>query len=148
MKRRVFFTVSEIPFKLKGQQILREWLDQVAHAHHGGITSLNYIFVSDAHLLAMNEEFLQHDTLTDIITFPDESSTPAGVVGEVYISVERVRENASEFGADFPTELRRVMAHGLLHLLGFKDKSAKDIKAMRAAEDSALALYTTAPSHL
>ena len=147
MKRRIFFTVSEIAFKLKDQQILREWLDRVALAHHGAIVSLNYIFVSDEHLLEMNEEFLQHDTLTDILTFPDEVSNPAGVVGEVYISVDRVRDNAAEFGADFLTELRRVMAHGLLHLLGFKDKSAKDIKAMRMAEDSALALYLSAPSH-
>ncbi len=148
MKRRIFFTVSEIPFKLKDQQITRDWLDRVAQVHHGSIVSLNYIFVSDAHLLEMNEEFLQHDTLTDILTFPDEVSNPAGVVGEVYISVDRVRDNASEFGADFLTELRRVMAHGLLHLLGFKDKSAKDVKAMRTAEDSALALYSSPPSHL
>jgi probable rRNA maturation factor len=141
MKRRIFFTVSEIPFKLKGQQVLRDWLDQVAAQHKAKIASLSYVFVSDEHLLSMNKEFLQHDTYTDIITFPYDDGESDGLVGEIFISIDRVRENAAEFGVVFDQELRRVMAHGLLHLAGFKDKTAKEVKAMRAAEDGALALY-------
>jgi probable rRNA maturation factor len=142
MTRTVRFTVHEIELKLKDQQILRDWLGRVAASHKAGIGSLSYIFVSDDFLLNMNQEFLQHDTLTDIITFPDETSTSDAVVGEIYISVERVRENAIEFGVDALIELRRVMAHGLLHLLGFKDKTDKEMKAMRAAEDAALLLFS------
>jgi probable rRNA maturation factor len=142
MARTIRFTVHEIEYKLRDQQILRDWLLRVAAAHKAGIASLSYILVSDEFLLSMNQEYLQHDTLTDIITFPDESSTREAVVGEIYISVERVRENAVEFGVEFTTELRRVMAHGLLHLLGFKDKSAKEIKEMRAAEDAALVHFS------
>lgn len=141
MSRTILFSIHEVEFKLKDQQLLRDWLSKVAAAHKATIASLNYIFVSDEFLLNMNQEFLQHDTLTDIITFPDETSTSDAVVGEIYISVERVRENAVEFGVDFLIELRRVMAHGLLHLLGFKDKSTKEQKEMRAAEDAALVLF-------
>ena len=141
MARTIRFTVHEIEFKLRDQQILRDWLVRVASSHKAAISSLNYILVSDEFLLSMNQEYLQHDTLTDIITFPHDTSTHDAIVGETYISVERVRENAVEFGVELTTELRRVMAHGLLHLLGHKDKSAKEVKEMRAAEDAALVLF-------
>jgi rRNA maturation RNase YbeY len=141
MSRTILFSIHEVEFKLKDQQLLRDWLTKVAAAHKAAIASLNYIFVSDEFLLNMNQEFLQHDTLTDIITFPDDTSKSDAIVGEIYISVERVKENAVEFGVDFLIELHRVMAHGLLHLLGFKDKSTKEQKEMRAAEDAALVLF-------
>jgi probable rRNA maturation factor len=141
MARAIRFFVDGSPFKLKSQANVRAWLERVATAHGASVSSLNYVFVTDDALLKMNQEFLQHDTLTDIITFPDQSSTLSSIVGEVYVSVDRVIENAQELGVDFNIELRRVMSHGLLHLIGFKDKSAKDIKAMRGAEDDALSLW-------
>jgi probable rRNA maturation factor len=141
MARAFRFFVDGAPFKLKSQALVRTWLERVAMAHGATVLSLSYIFVTDEALLKMNQEFLQHDTFTDIITFPDQSSTLAAIVGEIYVSVDRVGENAQELGVDFSVELRRVMSHGLLHLIGFKDKSAKDIKAMRAAEDAALLLW-------
>jgi probable rRNA maturation factor len=141
MKRTIRYAVDEVDFKLKGQQVLRDWLTRVADAHERKIQELDYVFVSDEKLLQMNQEFLQHDTLTDIITFPYDVEHADGVIGEIYISVDRVRENAAEFGNTFDVELRRVMAHGLLHLFGFKDKSKADIKRMRDAEDAALALF-------
>ncbi len=142
MKRTIHFYSQKEGFKLKAQKDIRPWLEAVAQAHGGSVAGLDYIFVSDDELLEMNEKFLAHDTYTDIITFPSDESTLATLMGEIYISVDRVKENAKEYTVTFETELRRVMAHGLLHLVGFKDKSAKDIKAMRAAEDAALVLYT------
>ena len=85
--------------------------------------------------------FLKHDTFTDIITFSDEECRLDHLSGDIYISVERVSENADKFGQSFDSELRRVMAHGLLHMIGFGDKSAKDKKAMRAAEEDALRIW-------
>ena len=141
MARAIRFFVDGAPFKLKSQAIVRGWLERVAIAHGASVSSLNYVFVTDDALLKMNQEFLQHDTLTDIITFPDQSSTLSSIAGEIYISVDRVQDNAQGLGVDFNIELHRVMSHGLLHLIGFKDKSAKDIKAMRSAEDAALSLW-------
>ncbi len=141
MARAIRFFVDDAPFKLKSQAIVRAWMERIATTHGATVASLNYIFVTDEALLKMNQEFLQHDTLTDIITFPDQSSTLSSIAGEIYISVDRVQDNAQVLGVDFNIELHRVMSHGLLHLIGFKDKSAKDIKAMRSAEDAALLLW-------
>ncbi|RYF98731.1 MAG: rRNA maturation RNase YbeY, partial [Chitinophagaceae bacterium] len=101
--------------------------------------SLTYIFCSDEYLLNINRDFLQHDYYTDIITFDlsegDLKSSTRAIVGEIYISIDRVRENARTHKATFAKELHRVMFHGALHLSGFKDKNKTDIAKMRAAED-------------
>jgi probable rRNA maturation factor len=104
------------------------------------LANLNYIFCSDEYLLQVNRDFLQHDYYTDIITF-DLSETPQAVTGEIYISVDRVRENAQTNEVSFTEELHRVIFHGALHLCGYKDKKPAEVKAMRAAEDKYLALY-------
>jgi rRNA maturation RNase YbeY len=101
---------------------------------------LNYIFCTDEFLLTMNKEYLDHDTLTDIITF-DLSETQADLTGEIYISIERVKENAVKFGTSYTDELHRVIFHGALHLCGYKDKTASDKKEMRAMEDKCLKDY-------
>lgn len=98
------------------------------------------IFCSDDYLLDLNRTHLQHDYYTDIITFDD--STPEGLQGELYISLDRVRENASQFSPSFLEELHRVMVHGLLHLCGYQDKTALQEKAMRQAENAMLLLRT------
>jgi rRNA maturation RNase YbeY len=132
---------SELPsFTLKQKEKIRHWLSLVA-AHYGAkMKAVHYIFCDDAYLLEINRQYLQHETLTDIITFR-YAEFPDPLQSDIYISVERVRENASEFGVDFDLELRRVMVHGILHLLGFKDKTAKEEQKMRAAENEALALF-------
>lgn len=101
---------------------------------------LSYIFCSDSYLLVINQQYLEHDDYTDIITF-DLSSSPKEIVGEVYISIDRVKENAHELSVSFNTELHRVIFHGALHLCGYKDKSIKDASVMRFKEDKYLKLY-------
>jgi rRNA maturation RNase YbeY len=114
----------------------------VAAANKRSIGTLNYCFVSDDELLAMNQHYLRHNTYTDIITFDysSDESRKNVVSGEIYISIDRVRENADKFRVPFRTELSRVMAHGLLHLCGLRDKTSADQKKMRNAEEKALSL--------
>jgi rRNA maturation RNase YbeY len=102
--------------------------------------SLDYIFCTDDFLLEQNIRFLNHDTLTDIITF-DLSETKTELLSEIYISVDRVKENASKFSVDYNQELHRVIFHGVLHLCGFKDKRPADQKLMREKEQECLRAY-------
>ncbi|MFT3932268.1 MAG: rRNA maturation RNase YbeY [Chitinophagaceae bacterium] len=104
------------------------------------VSSLQYIFCSDEYLLDINKQFLQHDFYTDIITFNlAEKNTP--VAGEIYISVDRVKDNAGSLNQSFKRELHRVIFHGVLHLCGYKDKNRKQEAEMRAMEDKYLSLY-------
>lgn len=100
---------------------------------------MQYVFMDDASLLKINRRFLNHDTYTDIITF--DLSENKGIVGEIYISLERVEENAISFGVTYKEEFLRVLFHGALHLLGYMDKTAKDKQAMREAETYCINLY-------
>lgn len=103
---------------------------------------INIIFCSDEYLLDLNRNFLKHDTLTDIITFPFMENDD-NISGDIYISIPRVKENAENFGQDFEAELQRVMVHGILHLLGYKDKSKIAKAEMTAKEDLYLDLAST-----
>lgn len=116
------------------QETVRHWLPGVKKL------DLTYVFCSDAYLLEMNQQYLDHDTLTDIITF-DMSDSKEHLVGEIYISVERVTENASKFNVSYNQELHRVIFHGALHLCGFKDKKPADKQKMREQEDTCLKQY-------
>lgn len=137
----ILFFSDGIQFTLRDKAKVRAWLTRVATSHKKKIAELNYVFVSDRKLLEMNQQFLDHDTLTDIITF--QSDAPKGsVAGEIFISVDRIADNARSFGQSRKDELHRVMAHGLLHLCGFKDKSEKDARTMRSQEEKALDLRT------
>jgi probable rRNA maturation factor len=119
---------------------LRKWILAAIKKEKFTLSSLNYIFCSDDHLLSMNISHLHHKTYTDIITF-DLSSEKKKITGEIYISIDRVKENAAIYKVPFSTELKRVMIHGVLHLCGYKDKTEKDVKRMRAREDFYLPLY-------
>ncbi|MBK9509556.1 MAG: rRNA maturation RNase YbeY [Cytophagaceae bacterium] len=121
-------------FKLKEILKKKRWLKELAQNEGFKILELSYIFMDDESLLKINIEYLQHDTYTDIITF-DNSEKKGKIEGDIFISVDRVMENASKFKVDFETELRRVLAHGLLHLCGYKDKKDDEVKIMRAKED-------------
>lgn len=135
------FLAADANIRLKQRQHVRAWLNHVADAASFQIAELNYIFSSDAFLLEMNRDYLQHDYYTDIITFPITEA--AGIVhGECYLSVDRIRDNAKQLGANFTDELHRVMAHGLLHLMGQGDKTKAEALAMRRREDEALAMRT------
>jgi rRNA maturation RNase YbeY len=137
----ILFFNDDIEFTLRDKAKVRGWLTRIAKSHKQKIAGLNYVFVSDKKLLEMNKRFLDHNTYTDIITFQHEA--PKGsVAGEIFISVDRVAANAQKFKASRKDELCRVMAHGLLHLCGFKDKSDKDQRLMRSQEEKALDLRT------
>lgn len=127
---------------LQHKRPLSYFLDALVKQHRPAVkrTKLTYVFCSDEALLQLNQQFLQHDTLTDIITF-DLSETENELTGEIHISTERVADNAVKFGVPYERELHRVIFHGALHLCGFKDKSKKDAAAMRTAEDDCLAHY-------
>lgn len=131
---------SETDFELKSKLQYKNWLKRVAESHQKRIGDINYIFCDDDYLLQLNLQYLQHDTLTDIITFDYVEGNVLN--GDIYISVERVRENASIFNVSFENELLRVLSHGVLHLCGFKDKSDKDAAEMRSQENAAIALFS------
>jgi probable rRNA maturation factor len=136
------FYEQDIKAGLKNKRKLSAFIEKlvVKHLPDAKTIALTYIFCTDSFLLEMNKNFLDHDTYTDIITF-DLSNAKTAVHGEIYISVERVRENAVLYNATFSDELHRVIFHGALHLCGFKDKKEKDRKVMRENEDHCLEQY-------
>lgn len=126
---------------LKQRNRLKSFLASTAESSKRPLGSLNIIFCSDEHLLGINRDFLQHDYYTDIITFDLSASSKAPLEAELYISVDRVKENATTLGQPFYRELHRVIFHGLLHLLGYKDKQKKDQALMRKMEERLLGEY-------
>ena len=107
--------------------------------HGRSISAINYVFCTDKYLLGMNRKYLNHNTLTDVITF-ELSDSASDLVADIYISVERVRENASKLGVSFSAEVQRVIIHGALHLVGFKDKTIAEKSRIRGLEDKYLSL--------
>ena len=123
----------ETDFKLENETKISEWISKAINSENCKEGELNYIFCSDDYLHKINVDFLNHDTLTDIISF--DYSVGKELHGDVYISVERVEDNAKDFDVSFEDELARVMIHGILHYCGYKDKSEEDAKLMRSKED-------------
>lgn len=132
----ITFSSEDIVFSLPDKNKNKAWLKSVAESEGKSIRDLNYIFCSDAYLLEINQTYLNHDTLTDIVTF-DNSEGEKFIEGDLFISLERVKENGEKFGTT-DTELHRVMVHGLLHLLGYKDKKKEDKAQMREKENEYL----------
>lgn len=130
-----------VDFHIQENPKLIPWLLSVVDQEKEELSFLNYIFCDDAYLLDINQQYLNHNTYTDIITF-DHREAPGPIEGDIFISVERVRENAHSFQVSFEKELHRVMVHGLLHLLGYLDKSESEQKRMRAKEDHYLAQFS------
>jgi rRNA maturation RNase YbeY len=137
--REIRFFSEDIKLLLKNKAQLRDWFIATAKKEGANIKGLNYVFCSDTYLLEMNQSYLNHDTYTDIITF-DNSETEVEIQGDIFISVDRVRENAQTFGINEQDELHRVMIHGLLHLLGYGDKSKAEKAKMTEKENYYLAL--------
>jgi probable rRNA maturation factor len=133
------FIVKDVPDAFRDRTRLRRWLHRVAQDHGTRIDAVSFVLMDDKGLLHYNSTFLQHDDYTDVITFPVESNN--GVSGDVLMSYDRIRENAATFGVSAQHELRRVMVHGLLHLLGHSDKSKAKREAMRVREDLYLARF-------
>ncbi|HRH58139.1 MAG TPA: rRNA maturation RNase YbeY [Chitinophagales bacterium] len=121
---------------------IKVWLKKIALKEKYIIQDLNYIFLDDEGLLKINMEYLNHDTYTDIITF-DNSEAKGKIESDIFISLERVQANAKKFNTTVENELYRVLAHGLLHLCGYKDKNKTDIELMRKKEEEALLSFRT-----
>lgn len=132
---------SETDFKLQNQELFASWISKVVNDYDFSLGDVTFIFCDDEFLHKINLEYLNHDTLTDIISF--DYSLRNEIHGEVYISIERVKENAKEFNESFDKELKRVIIHGILHFLGFKDKTDKEQQQMRFLEEKAIDKFPT-----
>jgi rRNA maturation RNase YbeY len=140
MSSAIEFHTEGIDFQLENENLIASWIELVVKRYKHDIQQVDYIFCDDEYLLQINREHLQHDYYTDIITFHYHEKGAKQILGDLYISVDRVKENATEIGASFVDELHRVMIHGVLHMVGFGDKTPKEEMEMRKAEDLALAL--------
>ncbi len=138
-KATVNFFTEETNYNLRNKRKLKVWIAAAIAAEGYALEELNFILCSDAYLLRMNQDFLNHDTYTDVITF-DNSEELKTIVGDIFISIERVQENAKDMKVPAALELSRVMIHGTLHLLGYKDKTKAAKSKMTAMEDHYLAL--------
>ena len=133
------FFSEQINFNLHEEEQIRIWINKMAETHDKNITTINYIFCSDKYLLKINQKYLNHDDYTDIITF-NNSDNLNEIEGDIFISVERVKDNAHKAQQNFNDELRRVIIHGLLHLIGFNDSNKEERKIIRKKEDNCLFL--------
>lgn len=129
----------ETDFKLDNEAIYSDWISKVISSEIKDEGEINYIFCDDDYLIELNQQYLDHDTLTDIISF--DYSEGNLLHGDIFISVERVRENAVEFNVSFDEELKRVLVHGVLHYCGYKDKSEEDEKLMRLKEEEKMKMF-------
>ncbi|WP_031527779.1 rRNA maturation RNase YbeY [Dyadobacter crusticola] len=134
------FFSEDVEFNLPRALKTKKWLKAASESEGYEIVELNYIFCSDDYLLEINKEYLDHDYYTDIITF-DNSEEEKQLEGDIYISLDRVRDNAETFQVDFETELRRVLVHGLLHLAGYGDSNDEEKALMREKENQHLTRF-------
>ena len=132
-----FFTEND--FELPAQDVYRNWVEAVIKSEEKYQGEINYIFCDDEYLYQINLEYLNHDTYTDIISF--DNSIGNTLHGDIYISTERVLENAKEFGTEFDEELKRVMIHGVLHFCGYKDKTERQKDEMRRKEEEKIKMF-------
>ncbi len=137
----IYFSNADIDFSLNDEPLLKKWIAQVIKNHSMRVGKINYLFCSDEYVYDANVKFLNHDTYTDIITF--DTVEGDSVSGDIMISIDRVGENAKQFAVGFEEELHRVVIHGVLHLLGFKDKLDADAALMRQKENESLELLKT-----
>lgn len=134
------FFSEEIKFELPQKLRRKNWLKKIAQKENFKIGELNFIFCSDEYLYQINVDYLDHRTYTDIITF-DNSENENTIEGDIFISIDRVKDNASKHQQEEEAELSRVISHGLFHLMGYKDKSKEQSEEMRSQEDFAIKLY-------
>jgi len=140
----ISFNNEDISFILKNKTILKQWINEVIQHKKRKTGAINFIFCSDDFLLDINKKYLDHDTLTDIITFDYSKENPKQAIsGDIFISIDRIKENAQKFSKTFENELHRVMIHGVLHLLGYTDKTKLSKAEMTKQEDQCLKVLKT-----
>ncbi|HEY3401995.1 MAG TPA: rRNA maturation RNase YbeY [Ohtaekwangia sp.] len=137
---KIQFFSEGVSFRLSNQRKIISWIKKVIQTEGLELTSLNYVFCSDEYLLILNRQYLNHTTYTDIITFDNRDNESAPIEGDIFISIERVEENSLKFKTTFERELNRVIIHGVLHLVGYSDKSQGKKALMRKKEDTYLSL--------
>ncbi|WP_017730991.1 rRNA maturation RNase YbeY [Nafulsella turpanensis] len=137
--QNIHFFSEDISFNLKKKTILRNWIKEIIKRKGAHLNEINYVFCSDAYLKQINIDYLDHHYFTDIITF-DNSEEEDSIEADIFISIDRVKENSTEYSKNFEEELHRVMIHGVLHLLGYPDKTEEEQKVMRQEEDQSLSL--------
>jgi rRNA maturation RNase YbeY len=135
----ISFSALDIPYTLKNKLKIKKWVKFILESEGKVAGDITYVFCNDEYLGSLNEKYLKHKTLTDIITF--DYSEMGKLSGDIFISIERVKENAATFSTSLNQEVGRVMAHGALHLVGYKDKTSEDKKAMRSKEDFYLSTF-------
>lgn len=138
IKTNIRFFVEDSNYRIRQKKIIRIWLSDVIVLEYKTLGDLNIILCTDSFLSELNQKYLSHDTLTDVITF--DFSENNVLSGEIYISIDRIKENASIFGNAVYNELHRIMIHGLLHLCGYHDKSKKEKEQMTRKEDHYLSI--------
>ena len=126
-------------YQLVKENLFVDWISKVVISENAHVVQIDYVFCDDAYLLEINRKYLEHDTYTDIITF--DYTVGENISGDVFISIERVMENAKTYEVEFQDELKRVMAHGILHLLGYGDKSKEESVLMRSKEEEKMKLF-------
>lgn len=136
IEEQIEFNTEAIDFTLPDDSLIRDWIIATIKTEGKTLQHISYIFCSDDYLLDLNQQYLDHDTLTDIITF--QYGKLPDIEGDIFISIERVQENAQTFGVSFDEELRRVIIHGVLHLCGYGDKTPEDKARMTEKENEAL----------
>lgn len=137
---KINFFLEDTTYVIKQKTKLKQWLTETIAQEGYVLSELNFILCSDDYLLRINQDFLQHDYYTDVITF-DNSEELKTILGDIFISIDRIKENATVEKVSVEAELRRIMVHGTLHLLGYKDKTKKDKALMTAKEDIYLKSY-------
>lgn len=130
---------SENEFQLRDQEVYANWIKRIVVSEARVVGEISYIFCDDDYLLELNQKFLNHDTFTDIISFDD--SVGNILSGDIFISTERVQENSEEFSVPFDVELKRVMAHGVLHFCGYKDGTQEEVLEMRRKEEEKMKMF-------
>lgn len=136
----VLFHTHDIDFSLDKKTKLKEWIEQVINFYSFTYSDLSVIFCSDDYLLSINNKYLNRDYLTDVITF--DYTSESCISGDIFISIDRVKENAIDYSNSFEEELYRIIIHGVLHLIGFMDDSPESKEKMRAAENDCLSMLT------
>jgi len=135
----VIFFNYQTDFQIDNEQTHKEWITRVIHSENKETGEINYIFCNDEELYKINEQYLNHQTLTDVISF--DYTEENKISGDIFISIERVKENARVFNVSFEEELLRVMIHGVLHYCGYKDKTKKEQKEIRAKENEKIKMF-------
>lgn len=137
---KINFFQEEVSFTLKHKKILKHWISTIIHKAGHSFESINFIYCSDNYLLQINKDYLDHDYYTDIITFDNTEDEALPIDSDIFISIDRVKENAQQLNTPYQDELHRVMIHGVLHLLGHEDKTEEHKVEMRKSEEASLSL--------